>query len=282
MNILHSYVLLEKVRYDKELLLKTIKVSLHFAKQTGHRVVFYGNLDMIILLKSNNIQYDEFKVIPEEFCKKFEGFAAACKFYAITDQTEPCLHIDCDTFLFNINIEENDIVFGHRDLGPVDCQNRIQSFLDSYIIPMGEVYNDTSVDFRNFNLWEIPNMCYIKVNNLKKFKKISKLVLNNYLNHIDKWLDNSWIVVEQYHTGYFCKRNNVHVSFLHKQQSVHIEEGKLMITYHEGEPGTFNPSDDTRYEVIPENYKNLTYMHPSGYWLEKPEFISWLNSCLPA
>jgi hypothetical protein len=107
-------------------------ISNFFIKKLGFQTTFFGDKKSLELYK--NIEFDNFKLIPESFINSLPYcFWSMSKLYAIRQTNNPCLHIDSDLFItkpFPENFLENDIVCFHNEKFAEQSVKILQNLID--------------------------------------------------------------------------------------------------------------------------------------------------------
>jgi hypothetical protein len=134
-----------------------------YCKNLGFKTTFFGDQKSLNLYK--NIEFDEFKIIPDNFIKEYylQSFWSIGKLYALRQTYNHCFHIDSDLFL----IRPLPDIFLNQDLVCFYEENYVQNFFEN----TQNLFNISPV---NINL---PNNSYnCAIMGGKDFKSMHKAI----------------------------------------------------------------------------------------------------------
>jgi hypothetical protein len=160
MKIIHTYVPVFKDGIDKYTVYQ-MTLSLLLAKRHYNNVVLYTNDEIGKLIKKIGLPYDEINTEVLKDCK--ERTFSIPKLLVYKAQTEPYIHIDLDTFIFDrIDFDDKECIYscfpeGSGDLTTFDKSNAM--FHSTYLTPVYEIKDKLPDEFtKNIIFKDIPNM----------------------------------------------------------------------------------------------------------------------------
>lgn len=159
----------------------------------GGSVTLYSSKELITKFKEIGLPVDEYKKLNINSDKYKLPFLA--KLLTYSDQTEPFIHLDLDSVIFNKlpSIEYNDVVkFAHRDIKPGWGFDNLEGIYKAYFNPTFELSKAVGSEvFFNLRLSDIPNMGIVQVSNPEVFKIATDKALEMYWNN-HKFFDEDW------------------------------------------------------------------------------------------
>lgn len=184
MNFIHTFFPVGNTLMTKGLLnimtLSVLSVKKHYPNS---KFILYTNEEVAKIVKNVGIPYD---IINDEL---LEGLVTKTfsipKLVVYSDQTEPYIHVDLDSFIFE-RMEFNGDVIASFEEGkrPSGIFMKHEEIYITYVEPIEEIKDKLPVNFyNNLTFDNIPNMCLFGGNDYKLISNASKLCLEIYNNN---------------------------------------------------------------------------------------------------
>jgi len=185
MKIVHTYIQTGNSGPLNKNMFYLMSLSLLLAKRHYGYVVLYTNQEVGDIVKKIGLPYDEINtdVLKDVNVKTF----SVPKLVVYSQQTEPYIHIDLDTFIFK------KIFFN-------DFEKTNTSFYTTYVKRSFEIQSKLPEEFLKYVKFNnVPNMSVFGGHNFELIKESSKYCLELYQNHTDFFDSNYYnaCIIEQ-------------------------------------------------------------------------------------
>ena len=201
MKLIHTYKPITIGKIDKKLIYQ-LTLSALLAKRHYGNIVLYTDPETANIVRKVGIPYDE---INTETLSQYNGKAYTLpKMFVYAEQTEPFIHIDIDTFLFNkITVKDDKSIYCTFQEGLTDYieyDERHMNFHNTYIKNSFELLpklDKKFVDFINFE--GIYNTCFFGGYEHKLISEATKYCLDIY-NKNSQFIDSEYyngVMIEQ-------------------------------------------------------------------------------------
>jgi len=185
MKIVYSYIPHNYVEGEERFLPKKIAyvlmLSVLQARQLYDKVELYTNSEQAKFFKRLGIPFT--RIDTEVLQHERANCPSIPKLKTYIAQTEPFIHIDLDTVLFDkLPIAKNrPLMFAHKDFGGGIDYLCLNSIVTSYINPLTEA-KDRLPDFytSSYDHAELPNMNVVVVRDVELFRNATQRALDNY------------------------------------------------------------------------------------------------------
>ena len=185
MKIVYSYIPHNYVEGEERFLPKKIAyilmLSVLQARQLYDKVELYTNPEQAKFFKRLGIPFT--KIDTAVLQHERANCPSIPKLKTYVAQTEPFIHIDLDTVLFDkLPIAKNrPLMFAHKDFGGGIDYLCLNSIVTSYINPLTEA-KDRLPDFytSSYDHEELPNMNVVVVRDVELFRKATQRALDSY------------------------------------------------------------------------------------------------------
>lgn len=257
-------------------------LSCALAKKYYDKVELYTTEEVASYVTSLNIPYTDIKILPYT-AQTNAGLFSIPKLYTFMEQTEPFIHIDIDTFLFEpLNeFRFGTTTFSHRDANHINNLSSLQGYYTSYAEPIWDIKDQLPDWYTSVNLGEIPNMNLIVAKNLTEIQEATEQALNIYFKykaHWDKYpaaaatIEQLGVFAAMRHYGY-----DVSYYFNKNPSGISVVGNTLVFntaSSHAPQHTEFNTITQVR-EINNFNYGG--YLHTSGYWLRNKDLLTILK-----
>jgi hypothetical protein len=280
MKIVHTFVRQGMGYYPeyRELMdtwrLKGMILSCILARKHYDEVELWTSKEIAELIQKLGLPYTKINVHGKEAISNAVLFGLP-KLYTFLEQTEPFVHIDVDTFLFDRLNESRltDITFCHQDV-VINKLSSIKTYYEIYVESLLENQDKLPEWYgSNIDINEIPNMNLVAIKSINEFKEAVQLILSIYLQnkeHWDKLTYNGSMIMEQLGTGTCLKHLNHRFDYYFDNHIPNMSIKNNFMAF-------FNPytkkqqlfNTDTQMNEI-DNFNYDGYLHTSGYWLSNP------------
>lgn len=202
MKIIHTYIQTGNSGPLNKNLFYLMSLSLLLAKRHYGYVVLYTNKEVGDIVKKIGLPYDEIdtETLKDVNVKTF----SIPKLIVYSQQNEPYIHIDLDTFIFKkIFFNDYENIYSTFAEGSGDILNFEKtntSFYTTYIKRSFEIQNKLPEEFLKYVKFNnVPNMSVFGGHNFELIKESSKYCLELYQNHSEFFDSNYYnaCIVEQ-------------------------------------------------------------------------------------
>lgn len=201
MKIIHTYVPVGDTKFNKYIAY-SMSLSALLAKRHYDNVVLYTDKKTGEIVKQLKIPYDS---INTELLDNFsEKTFSIPKLLVYSNQKEPFIHIDLDTFIFDkIEFTDKKRIYstfpeGSGDILKFDIAN--SSFFNTYIIPLQKIQENLPNEFSKHIIFKnVPNMSVFGGFNHELISEATKYCLDIYENNMSFFDSNYYnaCIIEQ-------------------------------------------------------------------------------------
>lgn len=188
MKIIHTYLKTEKGSKLDKLHMYSMCLSLYLAKRHYEKVVLYTDIETAELVKRFGLPYDEINT------QLLDGVEVRTfsipKLMVYSAQTEPYIHIDLDSFIYEkIHFDDEEVIYSTYPEGSehgVDFGKNARSFYNTYISSSFEIQDKLDEEFlKEVNFTRVPNMSLFGGYQYEIISKASKYCLELYEKNKD-------------------------------------------------------------------------------------------------